>query len=334
MMTVETDQDIRRQEAAAWFARLNQRKVTTQDVTEFSKWRRSTDNAAAYERVEALWAAAETLSVDPEMAALTAQARAGAAQPRKESPRWSYLLRPVGVAIGAVVLIGGAGLWSLTRPATYQTATGEQRTVRLSDGSQLTLDTASRISVRITGSDRIVTLTDGQAYFDVARDPSRPFVVRAGDTSVTATGTRFDVRRVDGGARVVLVEGRVIVRKTESADRSWALRPGQQIFTHAPTPVVETTDAAGATSWTSGRLTFHQTRLGDAIAEINRYSDHPIVLRAPAMADIAVNGVFDSDDQDGFLAALVDLYGVSAARQNDGTIVITGRSAAMPENNS
>ncbi|MBB5746533.1 FecR family protein [Brevundimonas variabilis] len=334
MMTVDTDHDIRRQEAATWFARLNQRKVTTQDVTGFSQWRRSPENAAAYERVEALWAAAETLSVDPEMAALTAQAKIGPAQSHREAPRWSYLLKPVGVVVGAVVIISGAGLWSLTRPAAYQTATGEQRTVRLSDGSQLTLDTASRATVRITGSNRIVTLTAGQAYFDVARDPSRPFVVKAGDTNVTATGTRFDVRRVDDGARVILVEGRVLVRKAESGDRSWALRPGQQISTHATAPVVQATDAAGATSWTHGRLTFHQTRLDDAIAEINRYSDQPIVLRAPSLAGIAVNGVFDSDDQGGFLAALVDLYGVSATRESDGTITVTAAAAATAENNS
>lgn len=334
MMTVENDQDIRRQEAAAWFARLNQRKVTTRDVTGFSQWRRSPENAEAYARVEALWAATETLSADPDLAALTDQARASAAQNPASSRRWSYLLKPVGVAAGAVAIVCGVGFWGLTRPSIYQTATGEQRTVLLQDGSHLTLDTASRVSVRLSRTDRIVTLSKGQAFFDVASDPDRPFVVQAGGTRITALGTRFDVRRFDDGARVVLVEGRVLVRRAQTVDRSWSLAPGQQISTQAPAPVVQVTDAVEATSWTQGRLTFHEMRLDDAIAEINRYSEHPIILRAPGLADITVNGVFDSDDQSGFVAALVDLYGVSTTRERDGTITVTSGRSAPAENNS
>lgn len=332
-MTVEPDPEIRRQEAAAWFARLNQRKVTTQDVTAFSQWRRTPGNAAAYERMEALWAAAETLSVDPEIAALTARAKADATRSSRRPQRWSPLLGPAGAALGALLVASLVGLWMLNRPAVYETATGEQRSIRLSDGSQIKLDTASRVSVTMTDRARTVTLTDGQAYFSVARDTARPFVVRAGDTNVTAVGTRFDVRLYQAGARVVLVEGRVTVRKADAAKRSWSLLPGQQISTNARRPAVQLADAARATSWTHGRLTFHQTRLDEAIAEINRYSEDAIVLEAPAMAGIPVNGVFDTDDQSGFVAALVDLYGVTAITRADGTITLTA-SAAVPENNS
>ena len=99
------------------------------------------------------------------------------------------------------------------QPTRYVTAIGEQRTIQLDDGSRIILDTSSEVAVRLTGNRRSVTLTAGQAMFDVQGDPARPFVVAAGDTKVTAIGTRFDVRRSGAGARVILVDGRVDVRR-------------------------------------------------------------------------------------------------------------------------
>ena len=91
------------------------------------------------------------------------------------------------------------------QPTRYAIAVGEQRTIQLEDGSRIILDTGSEVAVRFTGGRRSVTLNNGQAMFDVEGDPARPFIVDAGDTRVTAIGTRFDVRRSGTGARVILV---------------------------------------------------------------------------------------------------------------------------------
>ena len=323
-MTGEVDADIRRRETASWFARLNQRKVSAADIKAFSAWRRVPGNAEAFDRLQAVWEATETLADDPEIAALTERAKGGATARDRARAQFSNILKPLGTAGALVaVLVVGLGVWSLTRPALYATAIGEQRTVRLDDGSRITLDTASKVEVRLGRDRRSVSLVEGQALFDVEGDPDRPFVVTAGDTRVRALGTRFDVRRVGSGARVVLIEGRVAVRDGSEPDRAWSLAPGQQVLTAAPRPVIVVADLPTVTSWASGRLIFRETPIGEAIAEVNRYSPRRIELRATGFAAIPVSGAFDSGDIDGFVAALTDLYPLEARRSADGTIVLT-----------
>ena len=323
-MTTEAEADIRRKETADWFARLNQRKVTTDDIKAFSAWRRDPANASAFDRMQAMWEAAGTLAQNPEMAALSGQARERVAPRRRARHRLVGVLAPLGAA-GAIALVISAGwwTWSQQRPATYAAAIGERRIVQLEDGSRITLDTGSRIEVRLTEARRIVTLAAGQARFDVEGDPARPFIVHAGDTEVTALGTRFDVRRFGQGARVVLVEGGVAVRDQKAPDRRWSLAPGQQVVTSAVRPEVVAADLPAATSWAAGRLTFQETPVAVAVAEVNRYSRHPIELRDATISPIRVSGVFDAGDVDGFVAALRDLYALDATRSKDGHIILT-----------
>lgn len=324
MMTVDDDLDIRRQEAASWFTRLSQRRVSTGDVRAFSAWRRDPDNARAYDRVESVWEATNTLADDPDISALTAEALGREPPPVRARAMVSNIWKPLGGVAVAMIAVAAVGLWTLNRPLTYATAVGEQRTVRLEDGSRVTLDTGSRIQVRLSDDRRSVALVSGQAFFNVAGNPARPFTVTAGDTHVTAIGTRFDVRRMGDGARVTLVEGHVSVKETARGDAGWSLNPGQQVVTAAPRPTVASVDIAQETSWTTGRLIFKETPIRAAVAEINRYSDDKIDLRASHIADIPVSGVFDTGDTDGFIAALQDLYSVKAERRPDGTVILSG----------
>ncbi|MET3837881.1 transmembrane sensor [Brevundimonas sp. UYEF29] len=323
-MTIEGDVDTRRKEAADWFARLNQRTVTTADVRGFSDWRRDPENARAFSRVEAMWEAAGTLAKNPDMANLTRDAAAAAKSARKPKLATGRLI-PIGV-VGALTLALGAGgvLWMSQQPTRYATAVGEQRTIQLEDGSRITLDTGSEVAVRFTGGRRSVTLNNGQAMFDVEGDPARPFIVAAGDTRVTAIGTRFDVRRSGTGARVILVEGRVDVRREAAADGRWALSPGQEVTTSAPRPTIATANVPASTSWTSGRLTFENTPIAEAVAEVNRYSREPIELRDSRISSVQVSGVFNAGDIDGFVAALSDLYALQSTKAEDGRIVLSG----------
>nr|WP_314434026.1 FecR domain-containing protein [uncultured Brevundimonas sp.] len=324
-MTIEAEAEIRRTEAAEWFSKLNQRKVTTADIRAFSDWRKDPENARAFNRLESMWEAAGTLSKTPVMAAFTDDALNRAGTRARSRPRKTGRLVPLGVA-GALVLavsVGGLSWWSLQRPVTYDTAVGEQRTVRLEDGSRIVLDTNSRVTVRFTGSQRRVTLASGRAMFEVEGDPTRPFLVQAGDTQVTAVGTRFDVRRSGAGARVVLVEGRVDVRKPSATNGTWSLAPGQTVTTSAQTPRVITTNAPAETSWTVGRLTFENTPIAAAVAEVNRYTTTPIELRDAQVSSVRVSGAFNAGDIDGFVAALRDLYALEATTSDDGHVVLS-----------
>ncbi|MBG7614684.1 FecR domain-containing protein [Brevundimonas sp. BAL450] len=316
------DSDKRQQEAAAWFSRLNQRRVSTDDVHAFAAWRRNPANAAAYAKAERLWDAAGALASDPAIERMTEDA--GRRQPgRRRSRPLGYL---AAAGVGAAVVICALVGWSVLHTPTYRTEIGERRTINLSDGSSVTLDTASRIAVRISGDRRSIDLIEGQALFDVASDPSRPFTVIAGAVEIRALGTRFHVRRLDGGARVILAEGRVAVTDERTVDGDWTLSPGQQLVTTRPTPAVETVDVPAATSWTTGRLTFEELPLREAVAEMNRYSRVQLVLDASRLGDIPVSGAFNAGDMEGFAAALADLYPVTVSRA-DGRLIISDRAA-------
>lgn len=331
-MTVDTDIDARRREAASWFAKLNQKRVVATDITAFSQWRRVPENAAAYARVETMWDAAETLVGDLDIAALTAGARDRADASRRAQTRLAKVLIPIGALAGAAVLIVAGTLWS-GRSQAYQTGLGERRTVVLADGSQVTLDTETRIQVRLTGDKRAVELAAGQAFFAVQGDRTRPFVVTAGDTAVTAVGTRFDVRRAGVGAQVTLVEGKVAVTDRDGPAAGWALTPGQQIVTTATRPEIRAVDVASETSWTSGRLIFAGDTVATASAEVNRYSQQKVVIAAPSVAGIAVSGAFNTGDVEGFVSALTDLYPVIADRSQPGQIILRDapkKTSAVP----
>ena len=332
---VDGDVEIRRREAAEWFARLNQRRVTGDDVRAFSVWRKSPENLAAYERVEALWRAADSLSGDPDIIAALAQAKeAPTAAPARPRSPGTGIFKPLGALAAIAAVAVCAAVWVSQRPLSYSTGVGEQRSVRLADGSRITLDTASEVAVRLRGDRRSVELVEGRALFEVQSDTARPFVVTAGGAVVTATGTRFDVRRIDEGARVLLIEGRVSVERTAVEGGRWTLDPGQQVATTEAGPRVVQVDVPVATSWVGGRVTFQGSRLADAIAEMNRYSETRIVLRADAVSEIEVNGVFDTDDQGGFVAALFDLYGLTVESQGDDRILLSGGPSGPAEKKS
>ncbi|HVI33750.1 FecR family protein [Phenylobacterium sp.] len=319
--------DRARSEAAAWFARLGRQAVTTDALRAFRDWRRTPANAQAYAEVERTWAKAGTLAQDPEIRAAT-----HAALDRRPRSRTAGLPRgPLAWgAAGLAALALAAALRfgpGLAAPA-YDTGVGEQRLVVLEDGSRVRLNTDSRVRIRFHDDRRRVELVRGQAFFEVAHDPARPFTVDAGAADVRALGTRFDVRRLDGTVQVTLVEGSVRVqadaaRADDETHAAWTLAPGQQLTVApgraaAPRPA----DTAGATSWTTGRIVFRETPLAAAVAEVNRYAPHKISLEAPALAAAPVNGVFDTGDTEAFVAAASSLFGLEARRAPDGAVVL------------
>src|SRR3546814_3285689 len=152
--------------------------------------------------------------------------------------------------------------------------------------------------------------------FDVARDPSRPFVVNAGVGTVTALGTRFQVQRSENRVSVTLLEGAVGIATAGHGDaRSLRLVPGQTAY-YAPQTqswTVETTDAAALTSWSQGFHVFGATPLRDALAEINRYSDVKLVLSDPSLGDLALR----SEEHTSELQSLMSIsYAVFCLKKN------------------
>lgn len=307
-----------RDEAAGWYAKLNNTTISTETLRAFREWRNGDERRAeAYEEIEAFWRRAAKVENDPEI-----QRAIGEALGREKTAKGSLpRIGPRGVAGAVLALVIGLGAWiawPLMMGRAYETEVGEQRFVGLADGSRIRLDTASKVRVKLGDDRRRIELVSGRAFFDVAPDPARPFIVEAGSASVRALGTRFSVNLGRDGAEVALVEGKVRVdRHGEGGQATWTLTPGEQIQTGEARPQVRRVDTGAATSWTRGQLTFRRQTLAEAVAEVNRYSERQVRLDDTVLAQRQISGVFDAGDTDAFVAAVSELYGLRPERRGE-----------------
>ena len=348
------------QEAAEWLVMLREPDIEPEVHERFMEWlRRSPEHVEAYLEVTTLWGDVSSIPTraETETAALVARARAesnivslATASPREQrtsSRSRSQFQRGFRLALAASValLIAGIGAtawWLQPRAVEYQTGTGEQRTLRLSDGSSVELNSRSRIAVRFSDTERVIELASGQALFQVAKDPERPFLVSSDAVRVRAIGTRFDVNRRRDGTVVTVVEGRVAV--ADEGHRSQGLSPvvpspsaaphaatlrsevmlsaGQQVTVQrapgerAPLAAIAA-DSAAVTAWSRGELVFRSERLSSVIDEFNRYNARRIVLES-SVEDFPITATFATTDSNAlvkFLAAQPDLR-VDAASED------------------
>jgi transmembrane sensor len=219
--------------------------------------------------------------------------------------------------------------------AVYTTAIGERSTANLDDGSVAELNTNTRLNIDFSDNERRVELVEGQVFFDVAKDPDRPFIVIAGDQRIEAIGTAFDVLYMNGQVKVTLVEGIVNVAAQTFNDAGQAddlfvqLEAGQSLVTAAVAPVepprIELTDTDLSTVWRNGRAFFEDSSLSEAVEEMNRYSHVQIRLEGEGLEHIRMNGMFRTGQQENFVDTLVAYYAIEAERLGDNVIVLKAR---------
>lgn len=331
--------------AAFWLVRLSDPECTPEDRYAFEAWKQKDPaHGEMFERLQRGNAFVDRQMADPEIQAMVEAARAETRPPvwRQRGVRQLALAASIVVVVGAAVLLGlNSGVFAPAGSddmvaAHYETAIGERSTLTLSDGSVVTLNTNSRIDVDFTVAERFIRLSQGQAFFEVAKDIDRPFVVAAGNKRVVALGTAFDVRLdEDNGVQVTLVEGRVQVDAVPSVPSSGSvvpsikpirLEPGERLVAKANlAPAVETTNANEATSWRRGQLIFRDRPLADVVEEMNRYSTQQIVLDGddPRVLEMQVSGVFNTGRASSFVKALETMHPLKAERsgQNELTLV-------------
>lgn len=319
-------------QAAEWFARLKSLPVSRTTLEHFFDWQREARHAEAFAAVEQLWSQAGGLAERPAMIAATRAALARA--PKK---RWlAWPLRPAAAALACLLLIlltSGVTYWAMQPAAnSYATRVGEQSVIALEDGSKMTLDTDTKVVVRFAPDHRDVVLVQGQAYFSVAHDVSRPFRVLAGDAQVLATGTQFGVRRDGAAVNVTLVEGSVRVTRPDAAT---TLGAGQQLEIRPDeAAIVHRVDASAATAWKSGRIVLDGWTLARAVAEVNRYTVRPVRLEALSLADARLSGTVDVGDTASFVAATTALLPLDVARDADGSIRLVERASSKKSSSS
>lgn len=228
------------------------------------------------------------------------------------------LLLVVTAGFGAYQLWGGES-------DRYRTPVGGLASVPMADGSKVTLNTDSEIRVAVTEKERRIDLRQGEAFFDVAKDPTRPFVVRAGNKRIIAVGTKFSVQHLGEDVRVLVTEGKV---RVEDAGSTLVLIPAGSIartagsgvlVQKAPPPQVEE-----FLSWREGYLRFHETSLAEAVAEINRYNSRKISIEDPELAEIRISGTFRPTEYEAFVRVLRDGFSIQAHTDGEGITLTEG----------
>lgn len=322
-MTHAGDQDGIAREAAEWLARLNSRSVSTEELQQFYAWRRDPAHSAAYDEVERLWREARALGDDRDIAGAAREALERPRQERRRPSQRRLGRRQLiaGLGLAAAVAVGGVLLAG--RPDRYETEVGEQRSLALEDGSRVRLNTDSELLVAYSGSERHVELVRGQALFDVRPDSRRPFRVKAGELAVETIGTSFDIRHTRPLLSVVLVAGSISVATRGSGKGGVTLSPGEALIVEPGRHRIARVDPETVTSWASGRMTFRDTPLEEAIAEANRYSRRRISLASGSLEAPRVDGTFQTGDTDAFVAALEALFSLKAEESADGGILLT-----------
>jgi transmembrane sensor len=293
--------------------------------------------AQAYRRVDESWRALDAHAEAPEL--LTYRAEAIDTMRRANAHRW---FRPSGSGLARVwrVAAGVAGLavlgaaWQISpygyHPGDYRTGIGEQRIVELEDHSRIVIDAETRLQVRFTGDTRSVRLLHGQAEFSVAKDPSRPFKVSAGDRTVVAVGTVFTVEYLGHRMHVAMVEGRVAVLRGEASRTDLTAGEELQVTDDGRTLVTPKADLEAATAWRDGKVIFRTTPLGEAADRMNRYSHLQLRIEDPGLAAQRISGVFEAGDTSGFVSALERYLPVTADSPDPDTIRLKSSSAAAP----
>ncbi|MDG2535361.1 FecR domain-containing protein [Sphingomonas sp. HITSZ_GF] len=332
----DTSSSDRDEQAALWCQALAEGALAPASQASFDRWIADPENARAFDEATQVWNAMEEVSNLPELiqlrrAALDSFGRASRDRwPRRIAPRWYWF----GAVAACLVMTLMLSLVLLQDPAqAYQTGLGERRVAMLEDGSKLSLDADTRLDVRMHKDRRELTLTQGRAKFDVAKDPLRPFSVTVGDKIVVATGTSFSVEILDGQVHVLLYEGRVVVldrashkpvpqRMAGITAPDDQLLPGRELVVAAGAAsqaLVEEADLPQSLSWETGQLNFDDEPLSTAVLRMNRYSATKLAVGDAAAASARVNGVFTAGDVDAFIEAVTALAPVRAV-PSDGIV--------------
>lgn len=299
--------DLPYQAAAEWFMRVRSADPSLAELQEWTNWLKVEEHQRAFDAVTRAWQAAD-----------------GVERPASSRVRRRF-------ALAAVILMAAAGTtwvgkwafdaWS-SRP--YTTAKAEQRSMRLSDGSRVTLGAQSGIKPEFAAHDRRVELTRGEAFFEVVPDPRRPFVVIAGTSTIRVLGTAFNVRATVDRVSIGVTEGRVVV--TSASGARVALDAGQQATLDNQGQISQSLKPpAEIATWREGRLLYRAERLDQVAEDINRYSNQRIAFEDDAARELLFSGTIQQDHVDEWLRGLADIFPVSITREPDRIVIRTHR---------
>lgn len=315
--------------AAAYFSRLRSPQATAEDHLAFDSWyARDEAHRIAWSEVEHSWEKARQAANSPRILAMRERARANGRKRRA----WQRPAIAAGLAmlamLGAVFLYQRDQTGPVTIAAdgrTISTGIGQQASFHMTDGSTVTVNTSSTVLVTETEERRTANIRQGEAFFEVAKNERKPFVVQARGVAVTALGTAFAVRDFGNEVRVTLVTGhvRVDLPTGRAAGQSVFLDPGMSLRWREGEVRTEHVDTAQSLGWRQGMLHFDRVPLSAAVAEINRYSSQEIAIVSPGIANHPISGSFRVGVTRGFLQGL-EAAGVASVQNETAARVELG----------
>lgn len=280
-----------RDEALAWFVRINSGDADARDRAGHAEWMAGEANRAAYQSLDRLWADLDRVP-DPR------------ASPRRAAfvPSRRAVFAGGAMAMAACATVAVVGLPDAFM-ADHFTGKGERKSVSLEDGTRVDLDADTALALDFSPAARTVRLLRGRASFDVARDAARPFRVLAAEGSVTALGTRFTVHEWAGAATVSVEESSVSVEAPTRA-KAVVAAGAHVTFDEKGLGDVRPFDAEAETAWRRGKLIFEDRPLAQVVADVNRYRAGRIEVMDKKLLSMRVSGVFDVGAPDRALEAI------------------------------
>jgi transmembrane sensor len=308
--------------AIAWQLCLDCGQGSEAEREEFAKW-----YAASEEHARA-WMQLGML--DQRFVGTTGPARSALLRSREGVGR---KIRKLGRGVAGIAIALGLTLFLGERylPVSYwladlRTATGEQRTIRLSDNTLIRLNTHSAVDVRFDAKQRRVILQDGEIFVETgSHDDPRPFIVETDEGSMRALGTKFLVKRADDGTLLSVLQS-AVAPHPQAADTEMILREGQQMLIqrHSLGPMLAL--APGTDAWMRGMLVVDNAPLKDVIAELARYRQGHLGV-APEVADLRITGSFPLKDTDLALKALMPTLPVEIEQRTHWWVTVVASTA-------
>lgn len=329
-----------RAEAAQWFARLHTPTCSEETRQEFAQWiNTNPQHELAYEQCRTLWLISGNLKDDPALKRELTSAYERIEELRSDaapiiqsakSKTWQRFAQAAAVVVVGIVFIFTMGQ---SKPQEYITHVGEQRLLQLEDGSTVMLNTNTKIQVSYSNQKRRIDLVQGEAYFDVSKDPKRPFEVIADNSLVRAVGTEFNVALLNRAVDVDVTEGIVefeIPTATPTAGKSPAtklatrLKVGEAAQYQHGAANVKTRDAnlARVSAWQVRKIYFNANTLAEAVEEYNRYTQQKINVIDPDLNQQRITGIFHVGDMDAFIFSLEQVLNVQVVRANNEILVM------------
>ncbi len=316
-------------QAARWYAAMRSDVISSRRRNEFEAWLAANgEHRTAYERIDRQWQATDNLL---EAESLQTMGEAFLQEGNGSAPR---ILRRYSMAAAALLLVAVGVFYFgdvVPKGELYSTVIGEQKIVSLEDGSTVKLNTNTELNVEFTATTRRVALLRGQAWFAVAKNSARPFVVDYGRGRVTVLGTEFDVYRTPGSATITLLDGSVRVDKKANGEKNGAVTlvayrdatSGQQVrHTDQGLSKIFVAPRDEITGWQENKMIFNNWPLEKALEEVNRYSETQVFIGDDSLKKLRLSGMFHTRQPSVVIRAVKSYFPIKVVEDRRGNMIL------------